>query len=180
MECTGQTENWSGLGCPVRVIRPSTNQEGISEEIKDIICEAGGGKFLGTKKQDFEKARTFCSRCDIPSALTGEHACLYLVPFRVFTRDKAQSYYACRWFLTLNPQNVQKDTKWCRGCPYWFPRPFESLIPNQIRLSHKALQLFISPPPKLKQTSGWRIKIKSRRWYQKIGDALPWISYDKD
>jgi hypothetical protein len=174
MGIKGPTDKSDWLKCPFRVIQPSLTQGDTQEDTKGMICEAGGGTLLLPPGKAGETVPLVCLTCDIPEAITEDYACLYLIPFRIFEGDEAQSYYACQWFLTLNPQKVPKDTVWCRGCPYWFPRPDEFLITNRIRLSHKALQFFLFPPePKISPRSADSKEDKRNRWYERIWNALP-------
>ena len=138
----GPTDKSDWLKCPFQEILSSPNQGEILGAEIAIICEAGGGTMLLPPKKAGETIPLVCLTCDVPEAIMEDYACMYLIPFRVFEGDEAQSYYACRWFLTLNPKKVPKDTIWCRECPYWFPRPDESLITKRIRLGHTARQLF--------------------------------------
>lgn len=175
----GSKEKSDGLECPFRVIEASLNQGETPGKAGKIICEAGGGKILKTQGEHDGKVPMVCLSCDIPAALSDKYACMYLIPFRIFGKDKVQSYYACSWFLTLNPQKVPKDTVWCRGCPYWFPRPDESQLRNRIKLSHKARQLFLSPPEEIVIIPRDKI-IKPRRWHQRINKRLRWKFHDKN
>jgi len=176
MGIKGPTDNSDRMKCPFRVIRTSSNKGDTRGEVWEMICEASGGEIL----EALEKIPIACLSCDIPAALTEKYACLYLIPFRVFENDGVQSFYACRWFLTLNPQRIPKNTIWCRGCRYWFPRPDESLIPNKARLSHKALQLFLTPPKReISLRSADTKEDQKDRWYKRIWNALGglWLGY---
>ena len=132
--------------CPFRLIRHAPAENNLSSEVQHIICEAGNGIVLANDVSVANEADIFCQSCDIPRSLKYKHACLYLVPFRVFQDHDVQSYYACRWYLNMAPRNVPKDNDWCRACHNWFPRPAESMISEQIEYSHKALALFLAPP----------------------------------
>jgi len=130
------------LSCPFRTYRPASedDQQGILEE---IICEAGGGFILGTT-DSVNAAQETCQLCDIPTSLKVYHACLNLVPFRVFEDNHVQSYYGCRWHLSRNPRKIPKNMNWCKICGDWFPRPQESLIPDLIRVSHLFYHIFLN------------------------------------
>jgi hypothetical protein len=148
--------------CPFLAFRLSSeeNQQGI---FKQIICEAGGGYVLGTT-DSVNAAQEICQLCDIPTSLNFYHACLNLVPFRVFQDNHVQSYYGCRWRFSRHPQKVPKNMDWCIICGDWFPRPPESLITGLIRLSHEFHHIFLNPPEDGKFPTLPREEDK-RRWY---------------
>ena len=137
-----QTSHLIWLECPFRIIRLATQESRLASGREIVSCEAGGGITL--TEVDEKGVGPVCRSCDIPPSLVKKHACLYLVPFRVFREHDAQSYYACRWFLNIPPSNVPRNNDWCRGCSYWFPRPPENLIPDPLTFSRKALALFLS------------------------------------
>ena len=130
------------LDCPFRTHRlVSSNQR--RETIEEIICEAGAGYVLATK-DSVNAAQEICQLCDIPASLNFYHACLNLVPFRVFQNNRVQSRYGCRWHFSRNPQKIPRNVDWCKICGDWFPRPPESLIPDLIRVSHEFYRIFLN------------------------------------
>lgn len=152
--------------CPFR----SVGREdcvGPKRSAQHITCEAGGGFELGTA-DCLDAVNSICAFCDIPPSLNLPHACLFLVPFRVFQHDQLQSYFGCRWYFSINPGNAPKNIDWCRGCRDWFPRPPEYLIPGQISISRKFHQIFLNPsermdrllmPPNSRKLN-WREKLR--------------------
>ena len=138
-------DNLIWLKCPFRVIRSSTAESPAAESSDDVICEAAGG-FILCEAGKGQEAGRICMTCDIPLSLTHRHACLYLAPFHVFEGNQAKSYYGCRWRLDFKPMFFPENIDWCRACRNWFPRPPENLVFHQIEFSHRALELFLSPP----------------------------------
>ena len=128
--------------CPFLAFRPlpEGERQGV---FKQIICEAGGGYILGTT-DSVNAAHEICQLCDIPISLKFYHACLNLVPFRVFQNNHVQSRYGCRWHFSRNPQKIPRNVDWCKICGDWFPRPPESLIPDLITVSHLFHHIFLN------------------------------------
>lgn len=137
-----------------------------------VVCQAAGGHVLGSEDQAGQIA-SVCNRCDIPDAITAPHACLYLIPFRIFDEGGVQTYYGCRWYMCINPRNVPKDNIWCRGCRDWFPRPPEGLIPRRIEKTLEAIDLFLNPP---ESESGYSLRpIENSRWHRRVLDQMLWF-----
>ncbi len=140
----GATSGMHWSECPFRHVEAIQDGEGTAPPGARIICQAGGDEVLGFLRKR-EQADSVCEACDIPKTLTLGYACLYLLPFRVFREKEVRSYFACRWFINIPPENLHRDIVWCRACRDWFPRPPESLIPGQIAWSRKARELFLDP-----------------------------------
>ncbi len=175
-EKTAETGRRQGIpetlpNCPFLTIKRSSenNHRGVFEQ---IICEAGGGFVLGTMSS-INEAQKICHSCDIPISLKFKYACLYLVPFRVFLENHVQSYYGCRWYFSLNPQKAPKNMDWCSGCRFWFPRPGESQIPDQARISQKFLRIFLNPSENLDRPTP-DLREEERRWYERLQDIFYW------
>lgn len=154
--------------CPFRSMgRAAEIQSGFARQ---VICEAGGGFELGTS-ESMDAVIKICECCNIPATLNLPHACLFLVPFRIFRHDCVQSYYGCRWYFSINPQNAPKNIDWCRGCRDWFPRPPEYLIPGQISICHKFHRIFLNPP---ERTDHFSIPSEPRRirWHERLRDLF--------
>ena len=139
------------MSCPFRTYRPISENRELGG-FEEIVCEAGGGFVLGTA-QSISVAQEICRACDIPASLSLYHACLNVVPFRVFQDDHVQSYYGCRWHFSRNPQKVPKNIDWCKNCGDWFPRPTKASIPGLIRLSYKIRHIFLNPSEQRKLRS---------------------------
>lgn len=83
-----------------------------------------------------------CTGCTIPDSLRpAEKPCLYLIPLRIDEDGSMISFYACRWFYQINPQRLMHSTSWCKGCPYWFPRPTVHLIKDYLATNRKVLKV---------------------------------------
>lgn len=95
-----------------------------SEEGKNLVCGAAGLP-LG------DSAEEICQTCRIPEIVNGDPwACLHLRPVRLTLDGTEPPYFSCRWFYNLRPERQPTDLLWCHHCPYWFPKPPVSLIPN--------------------------------------------------
>ena len=168
-------DNLIWLKCPFRVIRSSTAEGAAAESSDRVLCEAGGGVILCEDGKGQEADR-ICRTCDIPLSVTHRHACLYLAPFRVFQGNQAKSYYGCRWRLDFKPMFFPENIDWCRACRHWFPRPPEHLVFHQIEFSHRALELFLSPPspyihPALKALFE-KLPEEKKKWHRSLWEKM--------
>jgi hypothetical protein len=136
------------------------------KEQVEYICRASGGPeyghVLATVGVDMSSLIATSNTCPIPDALEARQSCLNLVPVRRFSGGKrslpvvqaqvqgdqaAQSseqgdaYFPCRWFYTLHGQNQPRDTRLCRACPHWFPRPPREIIPDYWNATQKMLRV---------------------------------------
>jgi len=157
--------------CPFREFL-NENEDGSPALKRLIVCEAAGGHILGSEDQAGQ-IEPVCNHCDIPDAIAYPHACLYLIPFRIFEKDGVQSYYGCRWYMCINPRNVPKDNIWCRGCRDWFPRPPEYMVPRRILKTYEAIELFLNPP-KSELTYSLR-PIEHASWRRRVLDQMLWF-----
>jgi len=157
--------------CPFLAYRP-TSEDHQQGNFEQIICGAGGGFVLGTTAS-IADAQRICLSCDIPQSLTFKYACLYVVPFRIFQDDHVQSYYGCRWYFRLKPQNTPKNMDWCIGCRDWFPRPQRIQVPGQIRISHKFLRIFLNPAENIDRPSP-NLREEELKWYERLRDLFYW------
>jgi hypothetical protein len=135
----------------------------------ELVCGAGEIS-LGSPEPDNPALRGICGECDVPAALASPSACLYLVPIRAMAPEGLRSYYACRWFYSLNPRLLPTSVASCQGCPYWFPRPPLELIKGYWDISGKVLHLFLGdrPLPKRAVFQGWARKEERKRWWQHL------------
>ena len=145
----------------------------------EIVCLAGGNHRLAIIGIGSTYMECICGECPIPGVLTDEaHACLYLLPFRIFGGGKPQTLYQCRPFYRTNPKRADKFPclNLSRFCPWWFPHPIEFLPEGTEWHTHRARGLYLGeieepePPP-------WRwgspsYPAPSARWRR----LLSWIA----
>lgn len=157
--------------CPFRTLGQPAGAH-PSGMTKSVLCEAGGGFELGTT-DCLDAVNGICASCDIPPSLNLPHACLYLVPFRVFRQGRVQSFFGCRWYFSINPDNTPKNIDWCRGCRDWFPRPPEDLIPGQISISRTFHRYYLNPSERRSRLLLPPVPRKMR-WSERLRDLFYW------
>ncbi|RMG60687.1 MAG: hypothetical protein D6713_02150 [Deltaproteobacteria bacterium] len=126
--------------CPLRTIVKSGHRFSIR-------CRASGKSLLPGGLTPESALERWCKECPIPFEIDEEKKpCLYLVPVRFPQNSPDRITFSCRWFYRLTGKRIIRETwKLCGGCPHWFPRPPENLIPKTEEWAEKILRLFDLP-----------------------------------
>ena len=174
--------------CELRVERRVSDAQG--QEQIEFRCGASGGPEQGyviaRDDEDLSLMLSICKSCPIPDALESRHACLNLVPTRVFPGGKRAlpviqpqtgqqgepegAYFSCRWFYSLYGQQQPRDISMCRNCPHWFPRPPRELIPEYWPITHKMLRIVSGEESTARAPTGFTPAawVPPRTWWQRL------------